>query len=323
MKFIFDMSAAESLAHTLEKVLAARMITLGHDQALDVLAELQGASNWSTLASTLSPTAIRDQLAPHERRHLRLNHDCTYGPEEQLRAQNGFGLCYGPTEGGCDYVRVIDPLGREIDYYSAEEWQEDPKTVMRQLLHAVARPDHHSEGHPHTTLANSERTPSIVNRPLTIYVRTYCPVEEALRPEWAKIVVDRTLYLALVQLHCIVHRDKLAQAHRPGDPSWAIDRKGDLWRDMDSGWLVVTQSDTFRFHARPRYGTHIVETRDVYLATLYKAVTQSPNIASYEYLRRGDVMIYDDNPQSLLDTLLEQGETVTGFTTEADDRDAK
>ena len=238
-----------------------------------------------------------------------------------MRAQTGFGVRYSSSQDRCDYVRIVDPLGREIDYYAAEEWQEEPTTAMLQILNAVLRPQYQTGDNADSTLVSVARAPSVLKHPLTIYVRTYCPVEGAERPEWAKIVVDLKLYLTLIELQSILHRDRLAQVHRRGDPYWAIDRDQKLWRDMDNGWLLVTDADSFRFHSRPRYGDYLVETRDVYLTTLYQAVRDSTNIASPEYLRKGNVLIYDDNPHKLLDTLHEEGETVPGFTTEADDLD--
>jgi hypothetical protein len=315
MKFTFEVTTAKTLTLSLQGALAFRQITLVHDQALAVLAQLQGAHDWNALAATLSPAAIEAQLSDHERGHLRLNKDVVHGPEQGRRAQSGFILRYSHAPDRCNDLRVIDPLGRQIAYCSAQEWQEDPQKVMLEIFSALVRAEHHTELRTKSEVIDSP-VPKGFERPLTIYVRTYCSAEDAPRPEWAKIEVDAKLQSTLAELEDILRRGKLSEAQRQGDPCWAHERNDDLCCRMDPGRLVVSDLNSFRYQARPRHGNYLVETRDVYFEALHRALNGPSEVTCFDYLRRGAIVIYDDAPHDLLQTLLEDDEKLEGFTTE-------
>lgn len=311
MKFTFDVMSAMNLARSLQEALASRHITVDQKESLDVLAQMQEALDWSALATTLSPVAIEAQLDQHERRHRRLT-KMPYGPEHRLRTETGFSLRYSLAPARCDYVRIVDPLDHEIAYYSAEEWQKDPDRVMLDILSGLARTPHRTQ--PEVTASQIHTQ---LEHPLTIYVRTYCSAEDVPHPQWAKIVLDATLLATLSELEDILRRGKLSEAQRWGDPHWANESNDGLGCAMDPGRLVLSDLNNFRYQARPRHGNYWVETRDVYLDILRKVLAGPRDIRSFDYLRRGDLVIYDDTPHDLLETLLEDEERLEGFATTA------
>lgn len=100
----------------MEKALARNNLTLSHGKALDLLAGLCGLKDWNSHVASLSVEAINEQLHDFELSHLRATGDETYENEHCLAAHNSFQLRYEPSPNGCDYVRVCDPLGRELMY---------------------------------------------------------------------------------------------------------------------------------------------------------------------------------------------------------------
>jgi len=82
---------------------------------------------------------MQPKLSDAELSHLKATKGLKYGKECELRTHTGFALRYEDTDGPCSYVRVVDPLGREISYWSSEEWAEDPKLVMGAILGSVVR----------------------------------------------------------------------------------------------------------------------------------------------------------------------------------------
>lgn len=65
-----------------------------------------------------------------------------FGPEERaIPIVNGsFLVCQStaanPT--GTTYVRIVDGAGKEIVYWDAREWEEDPEGVMGAIMGAIA-----------------------------------------------------------------------------------------------------------------------------------------------------------------------------------------
>lgn len=130
---------AKKSARALEKALERKGITLQRGQALDVLASMCGRGDWNALSQAFSPAGINAQLQDFERQHIAQNDDVTYGPEAMLLMPTGFQLRYADGTGPCDYVRVCDPLGREVAYWNSDEWAQAPQEVMGALLGALAR----------------------------------------------------------------------------------------------------------------------------------------------------------------------------------------
>lgn len=136
---LYDARQAKAAARTLEKELAARGQALAHGQALDVLARLAGQHDWKQVAREREPAALDARLLPVALEHLRASANNDYGEEATLLVHNGFQLRYSAVSETPDYVRVCDPLGREIAYWVSDEWRDDPELVMGAILGALAQ----------------------------------------------------------------------------------------------------------------------------------------------------------------------------------------
>lgn len=130
---------ARKSARALERALERNGISLQHGKALDVLAALCGREDWNALSQALSPTGVDAILDEHERQHAAAAAGDEFGQESMLVAHTGFQLRYSAETEMCDYVRVCDPLGREIVYWTSAEWAEDPQVVMGAMLGALVR----------------------------------------------------------------------------------------------------------------------------------------------------------------------------------------
>lgn len=130
---------AKKSARALEKALERNGISLQHGKALDVLAALCGRQDWNALSQALSPEGVDAMLDDHERQHAADAAGDEFGAESMLVAHTGFQLRYSAETEMCDYVRVCDPLGREIVYWTSAEWAEDPQLVMGAMLGALVR----------------------------------------------------------------------------------------------------------------------------------------------------------------------------------------
>jgi hypothetical protein len=130
---------ASKLARKLEKRDARRGLITSHSDALGDIAELAETSGWNALAVQLKPERVDSLLQPHELRHIAHSGDNTYGKENSILVHTGFEICYDAEEETPSYVRVRDPLGREVAYWTSDEWREDPELVMGALLGALAR----------------------------------------------------------------------------------------------------------------------------------------------------------------------------------------
>jgi hypothetical protein len=141
MQFTFESSVAAELARQLRKFLASKGIELPHSQALDAVAAMQGYTDWNALAAGFKREAIDASLQKFERVHLEANLDNSYENEGELQAHTGFALRFPLEVEGCSFVRVVDPLGREIGYWTNEEWAEDPIGVMGSIIRSLVRDD--------------------------------------------------------------------------------------------------------------------------------------------------------------------------------------
>lgn len=130
---------AKKSARALEKALARNGIKLQRGKALDVLASLCGRQDWNALSQALSPEGVDAMLGDFEREHAADAAGDAYGEEHMLVAHTGFQLRYSAETEMVDYVRVCDPLGREIVYWTSNEWAEDPQLVMGAMLGALVR----------------------------------------------------------------------------------------------------------------------------------------------------------------------------------------
>jgi hypothetical protein len=139
MLHIHTLAQAKKTARALEKALQAAGAELPHGKALDLLAAMCGFRDWNGFAGTLTEEALTKQLEDFELSHMAHTGDETYGPEVALVAHTGFQLRYSRDDEVCEYVRVCDPLGRELMYWHSSEWQEDAELVMGAILGALVR----------------------------------------------------------------------------------------------------------------------------------------------------------------------------------------
>lgn len=130
---------AKKSARTLERFLAHAGIELGHGRALDAMAVLSGFKDWNALSHALSPAAVDARLDEFERQHARDAAGNDYGDECAVVTHTGFELRYSAQGDTPDYVRVCDPLGREVAYWVSDEWRDDPELVMGAILGALVR----------------------------------------------------------------------------------------------------------------------------------------------------------------------------------------
>lgn len=70
----------------------------------------------------------RDVPSPRE--------DDGYGEEFMLVVPSGT-LRSSSFPDECDYVRIVDHQGKEVAYWSCDEWAEDPMLVMGAILGAT------------------------------------------------------------------------------------------------------------------------------------------------------------------------------------------
>ena len=139
MMQINNTQTAKKTARALEKFLAKSGMDLSHGKALDALSVLAGYKDWNSLAYALSSAGIDAQLDDFEQTHIEHNDDVCYGAENAMVVHTGFELRYSASEDVVDYVRVCDPLGREIAYWNSDEWEEDPQVVMGAIIGALVR----------------------------------------------------------------------------------------------------------------------------------------------------------------------------------------
>jgi len=156
---------AKKSARALEKFLAKSGVDLGHGKALEAIAILSGFKDWNSMARATSKEALDAQLDDFELRHIEYNQDDDYGQEHATVAHTGFELRYSAEGEVVDYIRVCDPLGREIGYWASDEWAEDPQVVMTAILCAVTRDRPELRGHSMALehLQHSEKSADIVD----------------------------------------------------------------------------------------------------------------------------------------------------------------
>jgi len=159
MLHINNAKTAKKSARALEKFLAKSGIELGHGKALDAIAVLSGFKDWNSMARATSPEALNEQLADFELSHIEHNEGNDYGAECAAVVHTGFELRYGAEGDLVDYVRVCDPLGREVAYWVSDEWQEDPQLVMGAILGALMRGQPQLRGKPTTPSSQETATP--------------------------------------------------------------------------------------------------------------------------------------------------------------------
>jgi hypothetical protein len=139
----------KKLAKLIARIGAKKGQPMAMGEALDVLAKSYGYKAWSALSHKLSAQGIDASLSANEKHHIADAGDADiraeetgiggYGHECALQAHTGFYLKTPAYPADCTYVRVCDPLGREIVYWDEEEWRQDPAGVMGAIVGALNR----------------------------------------------------------------------------------------------------------------------------------------------------------------------------------------
>lgn len=147
--FFLNEAETKKLAKLLTRNLKKTHTELAMGQVLDALAATRGHKDWNSLSASLSRAGIDAMLAPMELDHAHDSQDAElrleetgmngFGPECILKVHTGFELRIAAYPLEVDYVRVCDPLGREIAYWSIDEVKEDPADVLGALVGALAR----------------------------------------------------------------------------------------------------------------------------------------------------------------------------------------
>lgn len=128
------------VARAVERALGAKGIVLSHGEVLNILAQAHGYKDYNAWKASLSPSRIDKLLTPAELAHVACSDGVEYGNEGVVRTSNGFELRFdAQDEEGTSYVRVCDPLGREIAYWVENEWAEEPRLVMGAILNCLTR----------------------------------------------------------------------------------------------------------------------------------------------------------------------------------------
>ena len=141
MFYINSSTGAKRSARALQKSLKESGSSVAHGQVLDALARMTGFEDWNGLSASYSVEAVTAQLSESEHKHLKAANspENVYDSEMSLLTHSGFALHAPAYPNEVDYVRVLDPLGREIAYWVADEWQEAPQEVMGAILGALQR----------------------------------------------------------------------------------------------------------------------------------------------------------------------------------------
>ena len=137
--FIFTSRDARSLAKKLEGALTRKSVAASRGQVLDSLAVVAGFKDWNAWSASLGEDAVDEKLRDFEMSHIEGSVGDEYGLECRMVTHTGFELRYAAYGEFCEYVRVCDPLGREVMYWHYDEWGEDPKLVMGAILGALTR----------------------------------------------------------------------------------------------------------------------------------------------------------------------------------------
>jgi len=312
MQFVHEPRSAKKLARALERFLSKKGIRLSHGQALDALAAMQGFADWNSLAASLKPEAVDALLRDFEKDHLKRTLDATYGQEGELRTHTGFALRFPVHPEECSYVRVVDPIGREIAYWVEDEWRESPAEVMGALIGALTR------GNALTPKAPRKRTPEPkglqLEQPFRLYVGTYSTIDRAY-PQWAMIEVSQEFLEELLRLRALVQSSGVDRVQKWGSPQWSegqecVDEDDDeeVALRMDVGMLVV-ESDRFWYEARPKHADEEVETAGVDIEDLLK-VLAGEKVEGFIHYGNDIVMSWSD---TLVDTLLDDGVSLRDF----------
>jgi hypothetical protein len=106
--------------------------TENQEEIVDVLTEFAQMH----IDSVLAKNNIYEKSAVDAPKAENVVHNTDYGDEHVLRLNNGNEIRVPPYPTPCDYVRVVR-AGREVAYWSVDEWKEQPAEVMGAIMGAA------------------------------------------------------------------------------------------------------------------------------------------------------------------------------------------
>lgn len=141
--FVLSKNQAKAKADVLTKFLAERGVTLPASDMLNAIARMAGREDWNAMAAMYRPEAVDALLQDFELQHARDSIDPEqtsngFGNEIQIQTASGFWLVMSAGE-VVDYVRVCDPSGREVVYWTADEFADDAVCVLGALCGVLNR----------------------------------------------------------------------------------------------------------------------------------------------------------------------------------------
>lgn len=139
---VLTQNQAKAKADTLHKFLVERGLTLPKSDLLNAVARMAGFEDWNAMAAEYRPQAVDNQLQAFEQSHVEdaiENTTGSFGPECCIQTASGFWLVSAAYPAEVDYIRVCDPLGREIVYWSDDEFSATPGEVLGAMMGALNR----------------------------------------------------------------------------------------------------------------------------------------------------------------------------------------
>ena len=323
MRFTFTQKSARKMARTLEKYLKNQGIEVARGKAMEALARMQGERDSNALLASVSQQAIDARLSDVELTHMRDSADCQYGEECEMRVHTGFALRYSAVTEECEYVRVVDPLGRELMYWHCDEWKEDPALVMGAILGALVRgnpilpSDRSAKSIPREEIETSRGRVSPLSEKFKVYVQARALTEHADGPRWAQFTLDQGLLEKLLKVAEAANEHNMVTARIWGEPdAWSFeDRDSGFGPQVDEGVIEVSNWD-FWFRACMKHADYYIETTRVALAGLLGATSGPAEAREPDYTRSGQVIVYcefADDRDALLTSLIEDGEIPASF----------
>ena len=146
--FVVTKNQAIAKADTLHTFLLEKGIRLPSSELLNAVARMAGYTDWNAFCALASEDAVNqiltkdEQFAAYDSTECSLRAEETgshgFGAERFIQVASGFWLV---TSAGdtTDYVRVCDPLGREVVYWTESEFAEDPTCVLGALARYLNR----------------------------------------------------------------------------------------------------------------------------------------------------------------------------------------
>lgn len=140
---VLTKNQVKAKADVLTKFLAERGVTLPASDMLNAIARMMGREDWNALAACYRPEAVDALLQDFELETARGSVDPEqtsngFGDEIQIQTASGFWLVMSAGE-IADYLRVCDPSGREVVYWTADEFSDDPECVLGALRGVLNR----------------------------------------------------------------------------------------------------------------------------------------------------------------------------------------